>query len=248
MFIQKTGHGSRTVVGLHGWSGDHHTFDPLLSHLPQSYSLYALDLPGCGRSDPPRQWNMKAVAKEVAEALLQMGKKDMILVGSCSGAIQAAFVARELIERSRPEVVGRLVMIDPFAYCPWYFRLFLLPAIGYLIYAAAFANPLGRWLTNLCLEDKRVGETDLTSSFAQVDHRVTWKYLKILRECGRPRQFRGLSLPVDILFGEKTFSAVQRSVEEWKEALPQAKVRELPRVGHLPIQEATTEVAHTVFP
>jgi pimeloyl-ACP methyl ester carboxylesterase len=173
--------------------------------------------------------------------------RDLVLVGSCSGAILTAFVARELREMGRPEVAARLVMIDPFAYCPWYFRFFLVPVFGPLMYATAFANPVGRWITNLFLQDKRAGDTNLTESFAAVDHHVVWKYLKMLFECGRPGQFRGLHLPVDILYGEKTFSAVRRSVQEWKEALPQARVKELKGVGHLPISEGTDEVAKVVF-
>jgi pimeloyl-ACP methyl ester carboxylesterase len=173
--------------------------------------------------------------------------RDLVLVGSCSGAILTAFVARELREMGRPEVVARLVMVDPFAYCPWYFRLFLLPLLGYLAYATAFANPIGRGITNFFLQNKRAGDTNLTESFARVDHRVTWKYLKMLHECGRPGQFRGMGIPVDILYGEKTFSAVRRSVQEWKEALPQARLKELAGVGHLPISEATAAVTKTLF-
>ncbi|NBQ64230.1 MAG: alpha/beta hydrolase [Verrucomicrobia bacterium] len=173
--------------------------------------------------------------------------RNLILVGSCSGAILAAFVARELREMGRPEVVARLVLIDPFAYCPWYFRFFLLPLLGFPLYAATFANPAGRWLTNLFLREKRAGETDLTASFTHVNHRVTWRYLRMLDECGYPEQFRGMPLAVDILHGQKTFSAVRRSVGIWKEALPQARITELPGVGHLPIAEGTAEVARIVF-
>ena len=123
----------------------------------------------------------------------------------------------------------------------------LLPGIGFLIYATAFANPVGRWITNLALQDKRAGDTHLTQSFAGVDHRVTWRYLRMLHECGRPEQFRALPLPVDILYGEKTFSAVRRSVQEWKEALGQARLSELPGVGHLPVLEASRFVSGVVF-
>ena len=38
-------------------------------------------------------------------------------------------LAWELRELGRPEVVERIVMVDPFAYCPWYFRLFLVPVL-----------------------------------------------------------------------------------------------------------------------
>lgn len=247
MLIHETGEGLRGVVGFHGWSGDHRTFQPLWDRTPVGWTFFSFDLPGCGESVEPAVWSFRAVAREVAEEVVRLGMRDLVLVGSCSGAILTAFVARELREMGRPEVAARLVMIDPFAYCPWYFRFFLVPVFGPLMYATAFANPVGRWITNLFLQDKRAGDTNLTESFAAVDHRVVWKYLKMLFECGRPGQFRGLHLPVDILYGEKTFSAVRRSVQEWKEALPQARVKELAGVGHLPISEGTEKVAKVVF-
>ena len=216
MFVHETGEGLRGVVGLHGWSGDHRTFEPLWQRMPADWTFFSPDLPGCGLSPAPKEWSFRAVA-------------------------------RELREMGRPEVVSRLVLIDPFAFCPWYFRFFLLPLIGFPIYAVAFANPVGRWLTNLFLQDKKAGDTDLTRSFARVDHRVTWKYLRMLDECGFPDQFRGLPLAVDILYGQKTFSAVRKSVCIWKEALPQARVRELAGVGHLPISEGTEGVTQVVF-
>jgi len=247
MFIQQTGAGSETVVGLHGWSGDHHAFDPLLEQMPRDYSFYALDLPGCGRSEPPRKWEVKSMAREVAQGLVDLNRKELAMIGSCSGAILTAFVARELIQMEKKDLVSRLVMIDPFAFCPWYFHLFLIPVLGPLIYATAFANPVGRGITNLLLRDKRAGKTHLTRDFAEVNHRVVWRYLKMLSECGRPAQFHGLNLPVDILFGEKTFSAVRSSVQEWRESLPQARVMELKGVAHLPISEGTADVAKVVF-
>jgi pimeloyl-ACP methyl ester carboxylesterase len=215
--------------------------------MPADWTFFSPDLPGCGQSAAPEEWSFRGVAREVAEEVVHLGMRDLVLVGSCSGAILTAFVARELREMGRSEVVSRLVLIDPFAFCPWYFRFFLLPLAGFPIYALAFANPVGRWLTNLSLQDKKAGDTDLTRSFAQVNHRVTWKYLRMLDECGFPGQFRGMPLAVDILYGQKTFSAVRKSVGIWKEALPQARVRELAGVGHLPISEGTAEVAKIIF-
>lgn len=190
---------------------------------------------------------MRSLAREVAEELMQLNSDEVTLVGSCSGAILTAFVARELTQTGKGNLVRRLVMIDPFAFCPWYFRLFLIPGIGPLMYATAFANPLGRWITNLILQEKRTGDTHLTRAFSHVDHEVVWKYLKILSQCGSPDQFRGLDLPVEILYGEKTFSAVRESVQAWQAALPRTRVRELRGVGHLPIDEGTRQVAEIVF-
>jgi len=243
----QTGRGGKVVVGFHGWSGDHRTFQPLLRKLPEAISFYSYDLPGCGRSPKPARWEIREVARSVAMDLLGLEKENLTLVGSCTGGLMAVFVARELVEMGRGSVVGRIVMIDPFAECPWYFRLFLLPVLGRIMYATAFANPLGRWITNLLLKEKRTENVNLTESFAQVNHRVTLAYLRMLERAGAPEQFQGLMIPTDIICGQKTFGAVKQAVERWHRVLPEAIVHVLPGVGHLPIEEGTEMVERILF-
>jgi pimeloyl-ACP methyl ester carboxylesterase len=187
------------------------------------------------------------VARSVAPELLGLEKENLTLVGSCTGGLMAVFVARELVEMGRGSVVGRLVMIDPFAECPWYFHLFLIPVLGRIMYATAFANPLGRWITNLFLSEKRSGKVDLTESFARVNHRVTLAYLRMFERAGAPEQFQGLKIPTNIICGEKTFGAVKQAVERWRRVLPGESVHVLPRVGHLPIDEGTDMVERILF-
>ena len=243
----QTGRGGKVVVGFHGWSGDHRTFQPLLEKLPEAVSFYSYDLPGCGRSPEPVRWKIREVARSVAMELLGLEKENLTLVGSCTGGLMAVFVARELVEMGRGTVVGRIVMIDPFAECPWYFQLFLLPVLGRIMYATAFANPLGRWITNLLLKEKRTENVNLTESFAQVKHGVTLAYLRMFERAGAPEQFQGLKISTDIICGEKTFGAVKQAVERWHRVLPEAIVHVLPGVGHLPIEEGTEMVERILF-
>jgi pimeloyl-ACP methyl ester carboxylesterase len=179
--------------------------------------------------------------------LLGLEKENLTLVGSCTGGLMAVFVARELVEMGRGSVVGRLVMIDPFAECPWYFRLFLIPVLGRIMYATAFANPVGRWITNLFLSERRSEKVDLTKSFAQVNHRVTLAYLRMFEGAGAPEQFQGLMSPTEIICGQKTFGAVKEAVERWGRVFPEARVHVLPGVGHLPIDEGTEMVEQILF-
>jgi len=235
------------VVGFHGWSGDHRTFQPLLEKLPEAVSFYSYDLPGCGRSPKPARWEIREVARSLAKELVGLEKENLTLVGSCTGGLMAVFVARELAEMGRGSVVGRLVMIDPFAECPWYFRIFLIPVLGRIMYGTAFANPLGRWMTNLMLREKRTENVNLTESFALVKHGVTLAYLRMFERAGAPEQFQGIKISTDIICGQKTFGAVKEAVERWQRVWPEANVHIMPGVGHLPIDEGTEMVKRTLF-
>lgn len=242
MFVERQGWGDEVFLALHGWGGDRRAFAPLARFVPASASLYTADLPGCGRSAPPREWSVASVVEEVVGAARYVAPGSVNLVGSCGGAVFALLAAKEL----GSECV-RVTMIDPFAYLPRYFRLFLAGEFGRRAYEATFASPLGRWLTNQALSSRREGGGDLTATFAEADHEAARRYLALFEELGGVEIFRGVETPIEIAYGEKTFGAVKRSLALWREVLPHALVRELKGAGHLPLEEATAEVAEVIF-
>src|SRR5882672_6374242 len=162
MHVECYGSGSQVYFGLHGWSGDHSTFAPLAANLPAGVALYSADLPGYGRSPAPRSWDLAAITDEIAGAIAAVDSP-VIVIGNCSGAVFALLAADRM-----PGRIERLILIDPFAYLPWYFKIFLHERIGRYAYYSTFANPLGRWLTNLSLSRHRTTDTNLTESFASV--------------------------------------------------------------------------------
>lgn len=242
MFIERYGSGNQCYFGLHGWGGGHRTFLPLSEFLPETATLYAVDLPGCGRSRAPQEWSAESIAQEVARAIDQTGVAKLTIIGNCSGAIIGLLASLHLGER-----VERFILIDPFAYMPWYFRLFLAPGWGRYAYLTAFANPLGRWITNLSLKPRRTKTSDLTATFSDADHIVTHRYLAMLAEIKGTDRFRGIEAPIDICYGRRTFKAVKESARMWKSIWPQARLFELEGAGHLPIEEATQQLSRIIF-
>jgi pimeloyl-ACP methyl ester carboxylesterase len=121
-------------------------------------------------------------------------------------------------------------------------------SFGRYAYRTTFANPLGRWLTNQSLRSRRTADTDLTHSFGQIDHDVAQSYLALLAEVEGVERFESLrGVSIDIVYGERTFAAVKRSVLMWQSVWPQARARMLRGAGHLPILEATEQLAGIVF-
>jgi pimeloyl-ACP methyl ester carboxylesterase len=60
-------------------------------------------------------------------------------------------------------------------------------------------------------------------------------------------QFREIAQPVDLLYGEHTFQAVKDSIETWMGIFPKANAYQLKGAGHLPIEEATEQLANILF-
>ena len=246
MYVKQYGTGRRVFLALHGWGGGHETFLPLAARLPASAALYSADLPGYGRSAAPRAWELAAIAEEVGDTVgrirSEAGVEQVTLIGNCSGAILGMLAAQQA-----SGAFERLVLIDPFAYVPWYFNLFVASKMGRYAYYSTFANPLGRRLTNLSLRSRRGESTDLTASFTRVDHETTYRYLQLLAAVGSYTRFDDLRMPIDILYGERTFQAVKESAALYQRIWPQARRVRLAGAGHLPIEEATAQVCEVIF-
>jgi pimeloyl-ACP methyl ester carboxylesterase len=242
MYVKRYGSGEESYFGLHGWGGDHRMFAQLVAQMPPHASFYSADLPGYGYSDPPKEWTLETIADEIADAILMIESKEIILVGYCSGAILGLLAAQKVKER-----VKRFILIDPFAYLPWYFKVFVAKGFGRHAYNTTFANPIGRWITNLSLKNHRTTKTNLTRSFREVNHEIIYRYLVLLSEMRDVNQFADFDVPVDIIYGEKTFDAVKESVKMWKGIWQQARDWELKGAAHLPIQEAAKQLSEIVF-
>ncbi|HVS79166.1 MAG TPA: alpha/beta hydrolase [Candidatus Saccharimonadales bacterium] len=93
---QKFGTGGKTIVLLHGWGDSLNTFSRLAENLKDDYTVYALDLPGMGGTEGPKEaWGLGDYAKFVHSWLAKVGiKKVYTLIGhSNGGAISIVAVA-----------------------------------------------------------------------------------------------------------------------------------------------------------
>src|SRR4051794_25028953 len=118
MHVERYGTGNRAWLCLHGWNGNHRTFEPLTRHLSAGQSLVCPDL-------PDRQ-TVTAITDEL-QALAASMTGPLRIIGNCSGALHALLLAERMS-------VDQIVMIDAFAYWPLYFKVFLSPGFGRYAY------------------------------------------------------------------------------------------------------------------
>lgn len=240
LHVQTWGQGPSQFLALHGWGGSHQTYLPLAPLIPDSAVVHAPDLPGYGESELPETWQVDHVAEMVADSVEM--PDSVTVVGNCTGAVIGAELGKLY-----PQKISRMVLVDPFAYVPWYFSIFLKGGFGRRAYLATFASPIGRFFTNQALRGKRTEDSDLTASFEGVNHDATHEFLRMMGAHEGPERYRDLQMPIDILIGEKTFGAVKKSSKQLKTVWPHANVHSLENAGHLPIEEATEHVARLVF-
>ena len=87
MHVQRYGTGPDVYFGLHGWSGSHLTYAPLVPLLPSSATFYSADLPGYGESPRPGTWTADAIGEQIAAELRRVDAAHITLVGNCAGGI-----------------------------------------------------------------------------------------------------------------------------------------------------------------
>jgi len=104
-----TGTAKQTVILVHGWTCDESSWEAQVPVLSRNYRVITLDLPGHGKSDPPKdgKFSMTGFARAV-EAVRAEAKVDrVVLVGHSMGTP----VIREYA-RLYPKHVAGLVPVD----------------------------------------------------------------------------------------------------------------------------------------
>lgn len=230
IYIHEYTSGAQPVVCIHGWGGDHREYAPLAALRPPGLRLLSVDLPGYGQSPLPPEWNVSSISAQLAEAIEPRLERPAVLVGFCSGALFALCIARD-----HPQLARSLVLIDPFAFMPWYFRLFTWGEFGRRAYATSFQSRLGRRITDGALKRAQHSNEDFTSAFSRLDASLTLSYLRLLRTARVRDDFASIKLPIDLIYGAHTFGAVRSSIGQLQSIWPQARLHELPKVGHLPL-------------
>jgi pimeloyl-ACP methyl ester carboxylesterase len=104
----RAGEGPPAIV-LHGWGASIETVASIVEALTPVATVYALDLPGFGRSEPPpRPWGVDDYARLLSRFLDALAiEPPAALVGHSNGGRVAIAIAA-----AEPQKVSRLVLID----------------------------------------------------------------------------------------------------------------------------------------
>ena len=232
---------NKIIVGIHGWGGTNNTFLPIQKKLNDEFTMINFDLPGYGKSKKPSSWDLENIGDSLAVEINKITSKEVDILGNCSGALISI-----LLSKSKKIKVGNLYLIDPFSKAPWYFRIFTNKIIGDYAYSITFQNPLGRIFTNLSLRKKRREDTDMTSSFKNVDKETSINYLKMLIELEGTDVMKNISCKPVIINGENTFKDAIKSVDYFTDIWPDLDVIKIKDAGHLPIEESTEKIIEIV--
>lgn len=131
------GEGENILI-IHGWGANIDTVMPIFNHLKTSFKVYAIDLPGHGKSDEPKEvWNSYDFADIVKKFIDAMDIKDTILMGHSHGGRISIILANRY-----PDVVKKMILINSAGIIPkrtfkYYYKVYTFKTLK-LIYNTAF--------------------------------------------------------------------------------------------------------------
>jgi len=139
LWVEEAGAGDPILL-LHGLGANTYTWRFLAPRLATTHRVISVDLKGFGRSDKPADAGYGVVdqARLLKTLIARKGLTHLTIVGhSFGGGVALALTAD--LNRSRPETVARLVLIDSIAYpqrVPLFIELLRTPGLGELgVYA-----------------------------------------------------------------------------------------------------------------
>lgn len=240
---------------IHGFLVSHEEFDDILPHLA-SNRLILLDLPGFGESEVPAPedfaFDLESFADICASLLERLAPEGAAVLGhSMGGGVAMTLAARH------PELVKRLVLIDPLSF-PFALglkaRLPLIPGIGGVLVRYAYRWPIflqyfrdDVFSPGFPLPIARIRRA--YQLFNTVEAReAAYATIKAIAVPERlPSQIGTIQTKTLILWGERDVIFPLALAHRLQGALANATLMTFP-TAHSPHEEAPSEVSRAISP
>jgi pimeloyl-ACP methyl ester carboxylesterase len=219
------------LVFFHG-AGTATGFDALLP-LAERFRLIVPNHPGYGASaDDPAIDGIQDYLLHYLDLFDELGLDEFALAGHSMGGYMAALFAID-----HPERIRRLVLTAPIGmHVPEHptVDIFGIPDEDFASYLAVDLSVLGDLSTPPTPEFLAARYRESTSTA-----RAFWRRVYDLK---LPRWLHRLTMPTLLLWGEEDRLVPVQQAAVWAELVPNAEVRILPNVGHLPFDETAAAV------
>ena len=220
-----------TVLLLHGWASSLQPYRALMNQLSKKYRVIAVDLPGMGASEEPKEpWDVDGFADFVLTFLEQFGVKKLSLVGhSYGGRIIIKLANREL-----PFAIDKIVLIDSAGIRP--------PASKKKSFRQRLFK-VGKWFLSLkpvaklfptALEKLRVkfGSAD----YAAASPMMRQCLVKAVNE-DLTHLLPGIQAPTLLVWGDRDTATPISDAKTMEQRIPNAGLAVIPGTGHFSFVE-----------
>jgi pimeloyl-ACP methyl ester carboxylesterase len=233
-------------------------FQRVIPLLWDTFTIYALDLPGMGWSDivPGARYEEPDLRAAVVEFVTASNLFDVILAGESLGAATALSASVELKDR-----VSRVVAFNSYDYPSglergnWFARLIgtsiRLPGSG-PVFARMESRPILRGVLRGGFVDASKLPEDFLAELRRSGSRTGYPTVAraIMRSLngfvGARRRYADVRVPVTLIYGEQDWSRPAER-ELVARSLTEVETSSLPDTGHFSALERPAEVAHILL-
>jgi pimeloyl-ACP methyl ester carboxylesterase len=242
-----------TLLLLHGLASSIYSWKDVIGPLSARHDVIALDLPGFGASDIPRDLDAALYPRVVLGLLDGLGVARASVAGnSLGGAVAIVLAAR------RPERVERLVLIDSAGFNfdaadrPWVLRLAGSAAVTGLLERLPVQRPLARLGLRQVFHDDRLVTPERVAEYEQGLARpgavaFVRELLDERQDMGFPGIVSAVRAPTLILWGAEDAWIPVEHARRFAEAIPGSRTAVIPACGHVPQEERPDEVARLLL-
>lgn len=237
--------GSPVVMMIHGLAGQAHTFDGIANLLAAKYHVYALDVRGRGESEwgPPEQYGIDTYVADLEAIREALGLQRFSLVGTSMGGLITMQYAPKFPERVERAVLNDVgPEIDPaglqriLSYVGNAPEMFADMKAVVKYYREHYAPMVEHLADDQLVEFARYNVRRSDSGV------YVWKMDPAVRTTPSPppsvepwAALKAMRCPVLILRGGQSDVLSADIAARMVEALPGAKLVEVPGVGHAPV-------------
>ena len=262
--------GGPAVVLVHGLGGSHGNWDLLAPLLTPTARVWALDLPGFGRSEPgDRRATVQANVGVLQRFLREVVGEPAVLVGNSMGGMISLFTAA-----ASPDAIRALVLLDPALpggrrrldpLVAVTFALYAVPGVGerFLRLRRVRSTPLTRVRAMLELVgvdpdelpapvvDRAVTLLEQREDVAGMDRAFLTAARSLLRILLDPRRYRDamarVAAPVLLVHGDRDRLVSVDAARQAARENPGWRYEELAGVGHVPQLQVPDRLAGLVL-
>jgi len=252
--------GKPTLLFLHGFGENRHTWRFLVPYLSQKYHLVMVDLKGFGDSPKKRDdlYSVYDQAYLIDEFIKQEELKDVTLVGRSFGGGVALVLALIQEEKLIPKSISQLILINTIAYnqaLPSMLRDLKIPVFGYLgihllnnSYMAKEAYRYAFYNNKLIPQESiDIAATYLSFPLAK------YAYLKTVNQLipddieTMELRFKEISVPTLILWGREDVAISVNKAYRLHQDLIDSRLKLFPTAGHMPQEEIPALVSEEII-
>lgn len=254
------GKGEHAIVMVHGnptWS---FMFRHLITHLSKKYRIIAVDHLGCGLSEKPQEHNYRLEDHiDNLETLLLQKKLEKItlLFHDWGGAISMGFAIRHA-RRIKGLIIMNSAAFSFDKYMPWQIGLCRIPFFDDKFIRELNLFVLGAQYFTTVKPMPALVKTGYRLPYDNYENRIgVLSFVRDIPTGPESQSYESLleiehglwrfrDHPATIIWGMRDWCFDARFLVRWREYYPQATVLELPKAGHLLLEDNPEEILQHV--